>query len=308
MKYKIILYYNFSPIKDIKQFWADHRRKCIELQLKGRVYLAKEGINGTLAGTTKQIEAYKQFLCSLAGFENTVFKENASESIPFRKLIVRIRPEIVALKASIPIDPCKEHGKYLSPKQWRKVLESRKDVTLIDARNNYESQVGHFKDALCPDVENFFDFEQWLDQAALDKDKKVLMYCTGGIRCEKFSLLMEKKGFKDVNQLAGGIISYGIEEAGAHYKGKCFVFDDRLTIDIERDQTEPLSKCEITGVGCDQFINCANRDCNKLFICSEEGARKYEGCCSEKCTKAKNLRPFDQNNIYQPSLKKYQYM
>ncbi|MCA9398572.1 MAG: rhodanese-related sulfurtransferase [Candidatus Omnitrophica bacterium] len=305
--YNIILYYNFQHIDNVPKFCGEHRRKCRSLNLLGRVYIAEEGINGTLSGTTENIEEYKKFLCSLPGFERTEFKEDISETIPFLKLIVRIRPEIVTLKADIPLDPNTEGGHHLSPEEWRKVIESGEDYVMIDTRNDYEWKVGHFEGALLPPLKNFYDFPQWLDEAKIDKNKKVLMYCTGGIRCEKFSVLMKKKGYKDVNQLHGGIINYAKEQDGAHYKGKCFVFDDRLTVPIEKDQKEPLTYCEITGEPCDQYLNCANPDCNKLFICSEEGARQMEGCCSDACKSSKRRRPFDPDNIYEPSRKWYHY-
>jgi UPF0176 protein len=304
----IILYYNFTRIENLPKFSAEHRRTCKALGLSGRVYVASEGINGTLAGDPSNIAAYKDFLRSLPGFALTQFKDDTHPTMPFAKLIVRMRPEIVTLKTKIAIDMTQERGRHLSPRQWRCALESNEDVTLLDVRNNYESRIGHFEGAITPDVENFYDFEDWLDHAGLKKDKKVLMYCTGGIRCEKFSLLMEKKGFKDVYQLGGGILGYKKEEGGAHFRGKCFVFDDRLAVAVEENQKEPLAFCEITGLACDRYLNCANPDCNKLFICSPQGAGRFEGCCSEACLKAERRRPFDPANIYEPTRKWYTYL
>lgn len=303
----IILYYYFTPISEPKRFCQLHKRTCQLLNLKGRVYVAREGINGTLAGLPEDIALYKEYLRALPGFENTAFKDDTHDSMPFAKLIVKTRPEIVTLKSDIPVDPTKQHGKYLEPEEWRQLLESQEDFTLLDVRNDSETKIGHFEGAVKPEVNNFYDFPQWLDQAKLDKNKKVLMYCTGGIRCEKFSLLMQKKGFKDVYQLHGGILNYAKQVGDAHYKGKCFVFDDRLSVPVEKNQKEPLARCEITGQPCDSYLNCANMDCNRLFICSEEGAQKYQGCCSEKCMNVKRRRPFDPENIYAPSLKWYMY-
>lgn len=305
--YKVILYYNFCTIDDDEQFCREHKRVCQTLNLFGRIYIANEGINGTLSGTPEQIEAYKQYLWSLPGFEKTEFKEDDSEFVPFIKLIVKTREEIVTLKTQENFDVAKEGGEHLSPQAWKEVLESDEDIILIDVRNDYESKIGHFEGAICPQAENFYDFPKWLDEANLDKKKKVLMYCTGGIRCEKFSIVMKKKGFKDVNQLQGGIINYAKTVGGKHYKGKCFVFDDRLTVPIEENQKEPLTKCELTGVPCDSYLNCANPDCNRLFICSPEGAEKYEGGCCEECMRSPRKRPLDRNNIYTPTRKWYQY-
>ncbi len=305
---QIILYYKFYPIEDPKQFCLEHKEKCVDLKLKGRVYIAREGINGTLAGSVEAINQYKKFLLSLPGFAQTEFKEDASLFLPFQDLRVKTREEIVALKASVPVDPNQETGgKYLDPLEWRKALEEDQEITLLDVRNNYESQIGHFKGAIKPDVENFFDFEKWLDQAELDQNKKVLMYCTGGIRCEKFSVLMKKKGYKDIYQLRGGIINYAQKEKGAYFKGKCFVFDDRLAVVVNPNEQVPISCCEITGIPCDQYLNCANIECNRLFICSPEGALKMGGCCSDHCRRAERKRPLDEKNIYAPSLRWHQY-
>ncbi len=224
--YEVILYYNFTPIKDVAQFCKEHKNFCKELGLKGRIYISSEGLNGTAAGTKAQIEKYKDFVWSLPGFSDTEFKQDQSDYIPFAKLICKVREEIVALHKE-DVDP-KHGGNHLMPNEWRKVMESGEDYVMIDVRNNYESKIGHFKGALTPDLEYFYDFPQWLEEAKIPKNKKVLMYCTGGIRCEKFSVLMKEEGWDDVNQLHGGILNYAKKEEGAHFEGKCFVFDDRL--------------------------------------------------------------------------------
>jgi UPF0176 protein len=304
--YNVILYYNFSTISDPAGFCRDHRSLCESLNLKGRIYVAGEGINGTLAGRNEDIDAYKQHLTAIPGFGATEFKDDAADTIPFAKLIVKVRNEIVALRYDEELDP-REGGRHLQPAEWRRILESGRDHVIIDVRNNYESRIGHFEGALCPDVENFYDFPKWLDEAGIDRDKKVLMYCTGGIRCEKFSVLMKKKGYDDVNQLHGGILNYAKEESGAHFKGKCFVFDDRLVVPVNPEDEEPIARCEITGVPCDTYINCANMECNKLFICSEEGAEIMEGACSTECRESPRKRPFDRENAFAPFRKWYNY-
>lgn len=310
MNYRVLLYYHFNPVADEQAMIDEHRAFCKEHELKGRIYICeKEGINGTLAGKTEDTDAYMAWLRSYPGFAETEFKIDESEVNPFAKMIVKKRREIVALKSPIELDVASEGTNHLPPKEWRKVLESDEDIQLIDVRNNYESKVGHFEGAILPDLENFYDFPQWLDEkeAELDKDKKVLMYCTGGIRCEKFSILMRKKGYKDVYQLKGGILNYAREEGGIHYKGKCFVFDDRLVVPVNPMDDEPISHCEITGDPCDMYINCANMECNRLFVCSPEGAEKMEGCCSEDCKQSAYKRPFNPNNAYAPFRKWYNY-
>lgn len=303
--YEVILYYNFSPVSEPEKFAKQHKKFCKELGLKGRIYVSSEGINGTAGGTKEQIQQYKDHLRSLPGFEDTEFKSDEADYIPFAKLICKVREEIVALHVD-GVDP-KEGGNHLSPAEWRNVMESGEDYVMIDVRNNYESKIGHFKGALKPDLENFYDFPQWLDEANIPKDKKVLMYCTGGIRCEKFSVLMKDKGWDDVNQLHGGILNYAKEEEGAHFEGKCFVFDDRLVVPVNPKDLAPIAHCEITGKPADTYVNCANMECNKLFVCSEEGAFQMEGCCSEECMESEYRRPFDPENAFRPFRKWYNY-
>jgi UPF0176 protein len=303
--YEVILYYNFNSIEEPERFCKEHKKFCKELGLKGRIYISSEGINGTAGGSKEQVEAYKEHVWSLPGFEDTEFKQDTSEYIPFAKLICKVREEIVSLHME-DVDP-EYGGNHLKPKDWRKVMESGEDYVMIDVRNNYESKIGHFEGALTPDLKYFYDFPEWLEEANIPKDKKVLMYCTGGIRCEKFSVLMKEQGWEDVNQLHGGILNYAKEEGGEHFKGKCFVFDDRLVVPVNPKDLAPIAQCEITGKPADTYINCANMECNKLFVCSEEGAEKMEGCCSEECRQSEYKRPFDSENAFKPFRKWYNY-
>lgn len=306
--YEVTLYYKFTEVENPEEYNEIHKQFCRDLGIKGRVYIGPEGINGTVGGTKKQIKQYKDRLKKDFGMEGTDFKTDHSETVPFARLQCKTRDEIVALRAQKPISPVqKEGGNYLEPHEWREVLESGEDYILIDVRNDYESYVGHFEGAIKPPVENFFDFPEWLEQFEADKDKKVLMYCTGGIRCEKFSILMKEYGWKDVNQLHGGILRYAQEEGGKHFKGKCFVFDDRLIVPVNPEDEGPIACCAITGKPADTYINCANMECNKLFVCSEEGARKMEGCCSEACRQSEYKRPFDPQNVFKPFKKWYNY-
>ena len=307
--YKVILYYKFNDVDEPQSFTKLHKEYCKSLNLFGRIYVSDEGINGTLAGTVEDIETYKAHLTSLKGFEGTQFKEDLAETIPFAKIIVKYRPEIVSLRADVELKPHVKGGNHLSPKDWRNVMESGEDYVMIDVRNNYESKIGHFDGAILPDLKNFFDFPQWLDKAKseIPKEKKVLMYCTGGIRCEKFSILMEAKGWENVYQLDGGILNYAKEEGGAHFLGKCFVFDDRLVVPVNPADDEPISHCEIMGTPADTYLNCANMDCNRLFVCSPEGAEVYNGACSDECQHSERVRPYNAENAFAPFRKWYHY-
>lgn len=303
--YEVILYYKFSSIENAESFCKAHKRFLENLGVKGRVYIGSEGINGTLAGTPEQIETYKRYLRSIKGFEDIEFKADQSDEVPFAKLTCKVRDEIVSIHVE-NLDPA-DGGRRLAPSEWRKVIESDEKYVMIDVRNNYESKVGHFEGAVTPDVDTFYEFPDWLGKVDIPKDRKVLMYCTGGIRCEKFSVLMKKKGWDDVNQLHGGILRYAKEEGGKHYRGKCFVFDDRLVVPVNKENLAPVARCEITGKPADSYINCSNMECNRLFVCSEEGAKQMEGCCSEECRQSDYKRPFDHDNVFKPFRKWYNY-
>lgn len=298
---KVILYYKFHKVNDPQAFRDEHQMKCVEFGLKGRVYIAHEGINGTVAGTTNAIEEYKNYLTTQQGFEDTQFKEEQSDQIPFEKMKTKVRPYILNMgfKPDEDVDPSQKTGRHLTPKEWREVLESDEDYVLFDIRNNYESKIGHFEGAICPDLEGFTDFPEWVSEIEKYKEKKVLMYCTGGIRCEKFSALLLEKGFKDVNQLYGGILNYYKEEKGKHFKGRCFVFDDRLVVDAS-DNPETISACHHCQTKEDRYVNCANMECNKLFIICDECAEKYHATCCEDCFKATKKRPFNKDEFRIP--------
>lgn len=305
MKYNVLLYYLFTKVENPEAFAKEHKAFCKENNLKGRIYVSEEGLNGTVGGTKQDCEAYKNYVRALPGFADIEFKEDPSDFVPFAKLTCKVRKEIVSLHMD-GLDP-KEGGRHLQPEEWRAALESEEDKIIIDVRNDYEYDIGHFEGAIRVPEKNFYDFPKWLEEFDWPKDKKVMMYCTGGIRCEKFSVLMKKKGWEDVNQLHGGIINYGHKEQGKHWNGKCFVFDDRLAVPINPESNEPISQCEITGEPADTYLNCANMDCNRLFICSEEGAKVYEGCCSEECMQSERRRPFDPERPFMPFRKWYNY-
>ncbi len=304
--FRVLLYYNFKKVNDPEQLRLHHYERCKQLGLLGRIYISDEGINGTVAGYTEATEAYKSFMREDPLFSDTEFKEDEADRIPFARLAVKVRPEIVALKADIPLDPV-EGGRHLSPQEWRQVMESDTPYVMIDVRNNYESRIGHFEGALLPDLDNFYDFPKWVDESNIPKDTKILMYCTGGIRCEKFSVLMKKKGYDDVNQLHGGIVTYGKEEGGAHFKGKCFVFDDRMAVPVNPNDNQPIGRCELSGQPTDTYVNCANMECNKLFLVCPEAIDTYEGCCSEACMHSPARRPLDAQERFVPFRRWYKY-
>ena len=174
-------------------------------------------------------------------------------------------------------------------------------------RSNYEHEIGKFKNAITLDLENFRFFSDKIDEIekTIDKSKKVITYCTGGIKCEKASSFLIKKGFKNVYQLHGGIIKYGIEEGGENFHGKCYVFDNRIVKDINKINQTVISKCLVTGEKTDRMVNCANAECNKHFPLSEKGAEKFKGCCSKECMLSPKIRKYDGTGFYQRKMNGY---
>ena len=194
-----------------------------------------------------------------------------------------------------PLSSLGETGTYLTPKQWKEVLEGGEDILLIDARNDYESDIGHFKGALKPQESNFRDFVAWTQKlkTTVDPEKvKVLTYCTGGIRCEYYTPFLKKEGFKHVYHLKGGIIQYGLEYGNLHWDGRLFVFDDRLSISLAHtNQTDTIiGCCANCHTPCDVHVNCANMLCNRLVVSCASCREEYKGCCSSKCMGQEHTR------------------
>jgi UPF0176 protein len=283
---RILLYYKFVPIDDPEQFAKDHLKFCKELGLKGRVLVAHEGLNGTVSGTVEQTNAYMDALRKDSRFEDMQYKIDEADEHAFKKMFVRPREEIVTFRLDEEVDPNEVTGKYLSPKEWYEQLQVE-DVIVLDGRNDYEYDIGHFRNAIRPDVKSFRDFPQWIrENLSQFKDKRILTYCTGGIRCEKLSGFMLKEGFQDVAQLHGGIVTYSKdpEVQGKLFDGKCYVFDERISVPINRtDEDTVVGKCHHCGEAEDRYLNCANPWCNLQHVCCEECEEKHKRSCCKEC-------------------------
>lgn len=278
-------FYQYAQIKDPESFRNEFYRLLDSVGVFGRIYVAKEGINGQISVPEKSFEKFKEKLYSvpfLNGIRLNIAIDDDGKS--FYKLKIKVRKKIVADGLDDSSFDVTKRGKHLSAKEYNEIT-NQPDTIVVDMRNHYESEVGHFDGAICPDVETFREelplVSEMLEE---EKDKNIVMYCTGGIRCEKASAYMLHKGFKNVFMLDGGIIEYArqVEEQGLENKflGKNFVFDERMG---ERIGDEIISKCHQCGNPCDAHTNCANDACHILFIQCEECAEKYENCCSKKC-------------------------
>jgi UPF0176 protein len=265
----VILFYKYVVIAEPESFAAAQRELCARLGLKGRILIAGEGINGTLAGPRAAVEEYVARLRADERFTDIEMKFSAGDAGTFPKLMVKVRPEIVTLGAG-PLAP--DLHNHLSPAEWKRVLEEDPDVVVLDVRNRYESAAGKFEGAIACDIGHFRELPAYVDQLAGLKDRKVLMYCTGGIRCEKASALFRSKGFANVFQLHGGIVTYQQEFGNEHWLGECFVFDQRMTVRVD-EALVPIGRCAHTGQPTNRFVNCLHDPCHILFLLAEETER-----------------------------------
>jgi UPF0176 protein len=280
-----ISFYQYAHIGDPQAFRDELYKGLSEIGVFGRIYVAKEGINAQISTPSRQIDILKSYLYNipfLNGVRLNIAVEDDGKS--FFKLIVKVRPKIVADGLDDNSFDVTKRGIHVDAEKFNE-LANHPDTIIVDMRNHYESEVGHFKGAITPDVETFREELPLVEKLLEDKkDKNLLLYCTGGIRCEKASAYYKSKGFENVFQLEGGIIKYthDVVQKGLENKfiGKNFVFDERLG---ERITEDIISECHQCGKPCDTHINCANDACHLLFIQCDECAQKYEQTCSTKC-------------------------
>ncbi|MEL0239956.1 MAG: rhodanese-like domain-containing protein [Candidatus Actinomarina sp.] len=230
--------YKFEPLENPVDLVRMYQQKCDELKLKGTMLISKNGINFSLAGTQQATDTIIAFLEEDNRFLNIPLKVTYSETQPFRRMKVRLKKEIISLGRK-DINPRELTGERISPKDLKNLLDNKEDVLVLDTRNEYETRVGKFENAIDLNLDTFRDFPEAIESLPEEfKDKQIVMYCTGGIRCEKASAVMMKAGFADVKQLEGGVLDYFKETGGAYWEGDCFVFDERVALDTELNETD----------------------------------------------------------------------
>jgi UPF0176 protein len=274
---KIILYYKFVPVKDPEMTMRWQRELCTRLNLKGRVLISDHGINGTLGGDIEDLRQYKREMNKSVVFKGITYKWSDGTGNDFPKLRIKVKDEIVSFNAADEIVVTEEGvvngGKHLKPKEVHKLLEERgDDVVFFDGRNKYEAEIGKFKNAIVPDVETSRDFAEELENPKYNdiKDKPVVTYCTGGIRCEILSAMMKNRGFEEVYQIDGGIVKYGeVYGDDGEWEGKLHVFDDRLRVQFS-DRSKDIGTCIHCQGKTSNYVNCANKQCNKLVLVCED--------------------------------------
>jgi len=283
---KILLYYKFAPLSDPEAVRLWQKTLCEKLNLRGRILLSKHGINGTVGGDIEDLKAYVKETKNFAAFKKTAFKWSEGSRDDFPRLSVRVRPELVTLGAAdkLQVD---EHGvvgggKHLKPEEVHQLVAERgDDVIFFDGRNAYEAAVGKFKNAVVPKTQTTRDF---LNELASDtykeiKNKPVVTYCTGGIRCEVLSALMKNRGFTEVYQIDGGIVKYG-ETYGDDglWEGSLYVFDRRMGLKFSETATD-IGQCIHCGSSTSNYENCANKSCNKLVLICEDCKQDHAKLC-----------------------------
>lgn len=296
---KTVSFYRYVIIDEPGKLRDSLFKKWSALGAMGRIYLANEGINAQMSVPEKNWERFVNELFSDDRFKNMPFKlavEDNGKS--FYKLTIKVRHKIVADGLNDADFDVTNVGKHLDAEEFNKAL-GQPGTIVVDMRNHYESEVGHFENAICPDVDTFKEeLPMVLDMLKDKKENKLLLYCTGGVRCEKASAYFKHHGFKDVNQLHGGIIDYArqVKAKGLKnkFKGKNFVFDERVG---ERISEEVISSCHQCGKPCDIHVNCANDDCHLLFIQCPECAEKMKGCCTTKCMEISSLPIEEQRKL-----------
>lgn len=270
-----------------------------KLGVLGRIYLAREGINSQMSVPTENLQKFRDWIDSDPRFSQVPFKiavEDDGKS--FYKLAIKVRHKIVADGLDDDTFDVTNVGNHLTAEEFNQAMQDPETI-VVDMRNHYEAEVGRFEGAYCPPADTFREeLPMVIEELKDKKDKKILMYCTGGVRCEKASAYLKHNGFKDVNQLYGGVIEYArqVKNAGleSKFKGKNFVFDERLG---ERITEDILSECHQCGAKCDDHTNCKNDDCHLLFIQCKSCAEKFAGCCTSACKEIAALPVEEQRKI-----------
>lgn len=255
---------------------------CSRLGLRGRIFIAFEGINGTLGGSEQAIEEYVQAMRECAPFEKIDFKIAEGGSYNFPRLSIRRRQEIVALGLDPEVIRAQDGGKHLKPEEVHALLlQQPENVVMLDARNEYEWRIGRFRNAITLPIHSFREFPRSIDEKRdLLQGKHVIMYCTGGVRCERASAYLKHQGIQEVSQIEGGIDRYIEKYPDGFFRGKNYVFDSRVAVRVNDDVIATCSLCEKV---CDDYANCLNASCNKLFICCQQCLEHHGGTCSSLC-------------------------
>ncbi len=294
--YEIVLFYKYIQIADPEALMNSQRALCQQLGLKGRLIIATEGVNGTFEGTKENIAKYIEALKSDARFADIHFKLSAGTSDAFPRLSIKVRNEIVSSHlGEKDIDPRTTTGKYLQAEELHQWIHGGREFYIIDMRNDYEFEVGHFAGSILPPLKNFRDLAGILPSIKSLKDKTIVTVCTGGVRCEKASGFLVNNGFSDVYQLYGGIVTYMEKFPNEDFKGTLYVFDGRVTMgfNLTDPKHEVVGKCWLCQKSAEKYLDCSYLHCRgkRHFICCDECEVSEEGYCGIVCKIKEKLGP-----------------
>ncbi len=281
MQYKVISFYRYVQIKQPEQLRNQLKQYCQDHHILGRILIAQEGINGAVSGTVEEIISFQKYLQEIS--LHLTFREQETTENTYHKIVIRVRTEIVQFQIPVTFQ---HPGTHLAPQQLKQWYDTNEDFVIIDARNDYEYEVGRFKNAIKLPIQNFREFPETLSTLEQYKEKKIVLYCTGGIRCEKASAYLKEQGFPEVYQVEGGVINYVNQFPNTYWEGGLFVFDDRLVSDIGAT----ITTCRHCHKPVQQYINCHNLDCDTLFISCKSCQTTMDSCCSTECQNAPRQR------------------
>jgi len=306
LPYFVLAFYKYTHLADPREEVVAHKSFLAEKEIACRIYLSEEGINGQLSGTKEAALGYVSWLRSHPKFQDISVKIHYWHEQCFPRQTVKYRKHLLGYDRSVNF---LRQGIHVSPRKWKEMMESDEDYLLLDVRNDYEWKLGHFEGAVLPPCRSFREFDAYAETLKNGKDPKntpVMMCCTGGIRCELYSSVLLEKGFEKVYQLDGGIINYGLQEGAKHWLGKLFVFDDRLAIPISDGEEAPsIGKCHCCSASTEAYYNCANMDCNTLFLSCPTCLEELSGCCQVTCQSTKRVRPYHHQNPHKPFRRKH---
>ncbi len=285
MDYQILLFYKYTKIENPEKFLKEHKKLCESLGLTGRIIIASEGINSTVEGTLENTEKYVEVLLADKRFSDVHFKRSVGTGHAFPRLSIKVRPEIVSsYLEKTKIDPTVATGKYITPEKLHAWINDKKKFYMVDMRNDYEHQVGYFKDSLLAPINNFRDLPKVLPILEPLKGETIVTVCTGGVRCEKASAFLLDNGFNDVYQLYGGIVSYMEKYPNEDFLGKLYVFDGRITIGFNTNDPKHtiVGKCSICKKPADTYRDCSNLHCRhkRHFVACDKCWEETEGLCA----------------------------
>ncbi len=287
--HQILLYYKYTLIENPAALMREQRELCERLNLKGRIIIAEEGINGTVEGLPENTEKYIQAMQLDPRFADMNFKRSLGTGNAFPRLSVKVRPEIVSGHlGDADVNPTQVTGKHLPAETLHEWIHSDKEFYIVDMRNDYEHKIGFFRNSILPPLKNFRNLSQILPALEQLKNKTVVTVCTGGVRCEKASGFLLKNGFTDVYQLENGIVSYMEKYPEEDFKGKLYVFDGRVTIGFNSPTTphQIVGRCDKCANPSENYVNCDLKSCNAHFICCEKCYQQTgRAVCSATCEK-----------------------